>query len=499
MCCELIKLNNISKRFGDHTVLKDISFTVGKGEICCILGENGAGKSTLMKILYGLYSADNGDIFFDGEKVAISSPDKAQKLGIRMIFQESELIPGLTVSQNIFLKNELLFKGLPLINQPLMDKRSKEILDKLQCNISPKCNVKGLGYAQRQMVEIAKALIFNAKVVILDEPTSALLDSEVQKLFTIIKKLKEMNISIIYISHKLEEMRKIADKIIVMRDGEIVDITNQHNKVESNYFIEKMAGEDFLNRYPKVKCQSKNVVFRVENLTNSKRTVKDINIDLRLGEIVGLAGLQGSGKSSVAEMIFGLERRASGKFFIDGNEVPIYHPWQAREQKISYISEYVRDNVFVDQDTPYNFTISSLKEFRKYIFLNNKKIEKTSKNYIDKLYLKIPYAKKPVKNLSQGTLQKLALSKLIFSARKILIMDEPSKDLDIPSKVGLYNIMNQLTRKGISILLISSDTEELIGMCNRIYIMLNGSIVKELDALSATSAKILYYASGEND
>jgi ABC-type sugar transport system ATPase subunit len=215
MGSELIKLNNISKRFGDYTVLNNISLTVEKGEVCCILGENGAGKSTLMKILYGIHSPDNGDIFFDGEKTSISSLQKAQKLGIRMIFQESELIPGLTVSQNIFLKNELWYKYLPVINQSLMDKRSKDILDMLQCNINVKCSVKELGYAQRQMVEIAKALIFNAKIIILDEPTSALLDSEVQKLFVIIRKLKEMNVSIIYISHKLKKQEKLLIELLL--------------------------------------------------------------------------------------------------------------------------------------------------------------------------------------------------------------------------------------------------------------------------------------------
>lgn len=499
MGCELVKLNNILKRFGDHTVLNNISLTIKKGEVCCILGENGAGKSTLMKILAGIYSVDNGEIFFEEEKVSISSPQKAQKLGIRMIFQDCQLIPEMTVSQNIFLKNELWYKYIPVINQSLMDKRTKEIFDLLQCNFDVKCCVRDLGYAQRQMVEIARALIFNAKLIILDEPTSALLEPEVQNLLIIIKKLRDMNVSIVYISHKIEEARKIADRVVVMRDGEIVDINDQHDKFSSDYFIEKMAGEDFLNRYPKIKCQNNDVIFKAENLSNEKRTVKNVNINLHYGEIVGLAGLQGSGKSSVAEMIYGIEKRTSGKLFIDKKEAHIYHPWQARQHGIAYISEYVMDNVFVKQDTSYNFTISNLKEFKKYFFLDNKRIENTSKDYIEKLYLKIPYIKNPVKNLSQGILQKLALSKLIFSASKILIMDEPSKDLDIPSKVGLYNIMSQLTRKGISILLISSDMEELIGMCNRIYIMFNGSIVKELDSSSATSAKILYYASGEND
>lgn len=499
MNSELVKLVNVSKKFGDHTVLNDVNLTINKGEICCILGENGAGKSTLMKILYGLYNADKGDIFFEGQKVVINSPERAQKLGVRMIFQESELVPELTVSQNIFLKNECNYKYFPFINQSHMNKKAKEILDMLQCNINVKAAVRSLGYAQRQMVEIAKALIFNAKVVIFDEPTSALLESEVQALFGIIKKLREMDVSIIYISHNLEEMRRIADRIVVMRDGRIVDIAYEHNKLRSDYFIEKMAGEDFLNRYPKGKYQKKPVVFRVENLSNEKRTVKNVNIKLHMGEIIGLAGLQGSGKSSVAEMLFGLEKKTSGKFYMHEKQVQIDYPWEAKRLGLSYIGEYVKGNIFLDHDTSFNCSISNLNEFKKAIFLQNRKIQNSCKSYIEKLYMKIPYSKKPIKNLSYGSLQKIALSKLIFSGGRILIMDEPSKDLDIPSKVGLYNIMNQLTRKGISILFISSDTEELIGMCNRIYIMLNGSIVKEMDAVTATSAKILYYASGEND
>lgn len=499
MSCELIKFSNVSKKFGDNTVLNNINLSVFKGEVCCVLGENGAGKSTLMKILYGIYPADTGEIYFEGEKVQINTPERAQNLGIRMIFQESELVPELTISQNIFLRNELETKYFPIINQRKMDKKSEEILKRLQCPMNVKTQVKYLGYAQRQMVEIAKALIFNAKVIILDEPTSPLMDSEAQNLFEIIKKLRDMNVAIIYISHNLEEMRKIASRIVVMRDGEIVDITDEHSKFQSNYFVEKMAGEDFLNRYPKVKYNKNKLAFKVENLSNQKRTVNNVNIELYSGEIVGLAGLQGSGKSSVADMIYGLEKKTSGKFFVGDQEIFINSPWQAKKNGISYISEYVRDNVFISQDTAFNFSISNLNVFSKRFFINNKRIQATCKNYIEKLYMKIPYVKRPVKNMSQGTLQKIALSKLIFASEKIVIMDEPSKDLDIPSKVALYNIMNQLTRKGISILLISSDSEELIGMCNRIYIMLNGSIVKELDAADATSAKIIYYATGADD
>lgn len=495
---ELVRFSNISKKFGDNKVLDNVNLTIQKGEVCCILGENGAGKSTLMKILYGLYNADEGDIFIDGEKITLNSPKKAQNMGIRMIFQESELVSELTVAQNIFLRNEISYKYAPIVNQAIMNKRSKEILDKLQCNINVKSLVKNLGYAQRQMVEIAKALTFNAKVVILDEPTSALLDSEVQNLFEIIKKLSEMGVTIIYISHNIEEMRSIANKIVIMREGQIVDITDDQDK-ESIYFVEKMAGEDFINRYTKPRKQSNNEVLRVDNLTNFNKTVKNVSIYLNQGEIIGIAGLQGSGKSSVAEMIFGLKRKTSGNFYINGKEVNINHPWQARKHGISYLGEYVRDNVFINCNIPFNFSIANLKDFERYCILNNRKIENTCRNYIDKLYMKIPFTRKPIKNLSQGTLQKIAISRLLYSSQKILIMDEPSKDLDIPSKVGLYNIMDQLTRKGVSIILISSDTEELVGMCNRIYIMLNGSVVKELNSQSATSAKIIYYASGEND
>jgi ABC-type sugar transport system ATPase subunit len=499
MGCELIRFDNISKKFGDNIVLEDVSFSIDKGEVCCILGENGAGKSTLMKVLYGMYSADSGDIYFDGEKVFANSPQKAQKLGITMITQDSSLVPELTVSQNIFLNKELHYKHFPFINQALMDNKTKEIFDILQCNIDVRDSVSKLSFAQKQMVEIAKAVIFNSRMVIVDEPTSALMDSEVQRLGSVINKLLQMGVSIVYISHKLEEVRKIANKIVVMKHGKVVDVILQHEKLPSDYFIEKMANKDFLNKYPKLKCTNKEIVLRTENLSNTRRNLKNVNINIYSGEIVGLAGLQGSGKSSVAQMLCGLEKSTEGKLFVDGNEAPIRYPWDAKRYGISYISEYVSDNVFVEQNTAFNFTISSLKKFQKYVFLDNKKIKDTAKDYIEKLYLKIPYTGGAVKNMSQGTLQRLALSKLIYSAAKIVIMDEPSKDLDIPTRVGLYNIMSQLTRKGISILLISSDTEELIGMCNRIYIMLNGSVVKELNSEDATSAKILYYASGEND
>jgi ribose transport system ATP-binding protein len=494
---DIIVMKNVFKKFGNQVILDNVNLTIKKGEVCCILGENGAGKSTLMKIISGMYIQDHGDMLFEGNQITNYSPETAQKMGIRMIYQECQLIPTLTVAQNIFLKNEIKYNSTPIINQRLMNKISADILETLQCNIDVKSYVYDLGYAQRQLVEIARALILNAKVIILDEPTSALLESEVQNLFKIISKLKSMDVAIVYISHRLEEARQIADKIVIMRDGAIIDINQQHRNLTSSYFIEKMAGSDFINRYPRVRASKGDIALRVENLSNQKRTVKDVSFYIKAGEIVGLAGLQGSGKTSIAEMIYGIEKKASGKIFINETEVKIQQPWHAKEYGITYLSEYITDNIFMLQNTSYNFTLPSLKRFKKFIFLKKKTIDKTTREQLAKLYLKIPFLRSSVGNLSQGTLQKLAIAKTIYSGGNFIIMDEPSKDLDIPSRVALYNIMNQLTKNGVSIILISSDIQELTGMCDRIYIMFNGSIVKELNSSEATSAKILHYASGE--
>ncbi|HEX2945209.1 MAG TPA: sugar ABC transporter ATP-binding protein [Clostridia bacterium] len=493
----IINLNGISKKFMDHTVLDNISLDIRSGEVCCILGENGAGKSTLMKILSGIYTPDNGSIMFEGKPLTGNSPQKAQQLGIRMIYQESQLIPELTVSQNIFLKNEVRLGHTPILNQRLMNENSKKILGELQCsNIDVRERVNNLGCAQLQLVEIARALAFNAKVIIFDEPTSALVESEVQNLFRIIARLKALNVAIIYISHKIGETKKIADRIVIMRDGMIVDEKErQTERLSPDYFVEKMAGRDYINRYPRIKAKKGDTVFRVENLWNQKKTVRDLSLKIDQGEIIGLAGLQGSGKSSVAKMIYGLESKSAGAIFIDEKEVLIDNPRRAREKGISYMSEKITDNIFMLQNTSYNYTIATLNKFRKNFHLSNKAIDRATKEQIAKYYMKIPILKDPVKNLSIGILQKLALAKLVSIGGRILVLDDPSKNMDIPSKVELYNILNHLTKKGVSILLISSDTEELIGMCDRVYIMFNGTIVKELNTSEATSAKILHYAS----
>lgn len=496
---EIVKIEDINKKFGNHTVLNGVNLSIYKGEICSILGENGAGKSTLMKILSGVCSRDSGNIYFEGNKVEISNPRDAHVVGIRMIFQEPQLIDNFTVEQNIFVGNELIYKNTPFINRGLIYEKARDIFKILQYNVDVRGKVKELTYAQKKMVEIAKAIYFNAKVIIMDEPTSVFNDIEVQNLFHIIQNLKKMDVAIIYISHRIEEIIRISDRIVIMRDGKIVNVKTPGEKYSVLNLLEEMAGHDYINRYPKTKAPKGNVILEVRELSNKKQSVKNVSFSIRSGEIIGIAGLQGAGKSSLAKLIAGIEKIHSGRMFINGKEVKIKEPYQAVKYGIAYFSEDILKNIFMMQNVAYNVTISNIEKLSKYTFLKKQSIIDVTKDYIRRLNLKVMNPKESVKHLSGGTLQKLALSKWLFAGGKVYIMDEPSKGIDIASKVELYNLMNTLTKTGNSVLLISSDLRELIGMSDRIIILFNGSVVKEIVSSEANSVKILYYATGEKD
>ena len=416
-----------------------------------------------------------------------------------MIFQESQLIGEFTVSQNIFVGNELVIKSTPFINKSLISRNAEKILRTLQCAIDINLKVKELSHAQKKMVEIAKAINFNAKILIMDEPTASLTDNEVENLFNIIHKLKKMKVAIIYISHRIEEVIKISDRIVIIRDGKIIDVKQGKVNFSANHLIENMAGEDFLNRYPKTKANKGNIILKTEGLCNKINTVKNVSLSIRSGEVLGIAGLQGAGKSSLAKLIAGIEIKTEGKIIKNGKEIMIKEPYQAIKHGIIYLSDDIFKNVFIHQDTSYNTTISNLEKVSTYAFLNRKSMADIAKKYIKKLNMKIFDLNKPIKNLNTGTLQKIAISKWLFADAQVFIMDEPSAGLDISSKVELYNMINKLANIGRSVLLISSDVRELIGMCDRILVMFNGSIVKEMDGSTANSVKILYYASGEKD
>lgn len=377
-----------------------------------------------------------------------------------------------------------------------MDRKAAEVLQTLHANIDVRMKVSNLNHAERIAVEIAKVLVFQSKAIILDEPTSGLLESEVASLFNIIKSLKQMDISILYISNKVEEITQIADRIVVLRDGEIVDEQQSAGQLSPNNIIEKMAGKDFINRYPKTKASKGGVIFKATSLRSRDKYIYDISFHIRAGEIVGLAGLQGAGKTSVANLVCGVDKKDSGSIFIHGKEVNIRNPHQAVKNGVVYLSDSLTDNVFLPYNATFNLSISNLRRVTRGLFIRPRLARVLSRQYVHRLNLKVPYLKETVESLSSGTLQKLSLAKLLFSDSSIYIMDEPSKNLDIPSKVEWYNMMNKMAYNGMGILLISSDISELVGMCDRILVMFKGAIVKELNSCEASSKKILYYSMG---
>ena len=493
----LIRMENISKQFNGHTVLKNVNFSIKSGEVCSLLGENGAGKTTLMKILAGVNLQDTGKIIFNGKEAFINSTIASQKLGIRMIFQEPQLIDFFTVEKNIFIGKEICYKYTPFINRKFQLARAKDLLSYLQTNIDVNTPVEELTFAQKKMVEIAKALLYDVKVLILDEVTAAFTEPEIMNLFGIIQKLKESGVAVIFISHKIEEVLQISDRIVILRDGEVVDESLNKTEGDLKVLIEKMAGEDYVNRYPKTRAKKGKVILELKNVSNRQDSVKNANLYLRRGEIVGVAGLQGAGKSSLIKIVAGIETVTAGEILLNSKPVQIKNPYQAIKRGIVYLSDNNSLNLNLWMDVSYNITLANLKKVIKFILINSRMVTEVSKSFIKRLNIKVKNAHEPVRHLSRGTQQKVALSKCLYADADILVLYEPSVNIDINSKVELYNIMNMLCHAGKSILMASSDLRELIGMCDRIYVMFNGAIVSELQADEANSIKILQYASGE--
>lgn len=489
-------MDSISKKFGPHTVIDKISLALYKGEVCSILGENGAGKTTLMNILSGMFPPDDGEILINGKPIEFTSPKHARAEGIRMIYQQPQLIDNLTVSDNIFIGNELYYKNSKLINKRLQHDKIQDLLEVLNFGVNPKKKIKELTIAQQKMVEIAKAMYFKAKIIILDEPTEAFTEREIDNLFRIVERLKKSGVCIVFISHKIEEIKKISDRLIILRNGKIIDTITSPEDIDSSLLVKEMAGEDFLNRYPKTRSPKGPVVLEVVDLTNKRKTVNNVTFELLQGEILGIGGLEGAGKSSLAKLIVGIEPKSNGKIYVNKTEEKLKNPHTALKRGIVYLGDDLNKNLFKDNDSYFNVTISCPKEVSRNFFLDKNKIVQMSEGYIRSLNIKVNDTKKPIKQLSTGNLQKIAIAKWLSARGSIFIMDEPSKALDIPSKVELYNIMNKLVKKGKSILFISSDVEELIGMCDRILIMYNGEIIKEINSSDANYVDILSYSSG---
>ncbi|HHU62770.1 MAG TPA: sugar ABC transporter ATP-binding protein [Clostridiales bacterium] len=488
----ILQIKNVSKSFSGVYVLKKVNMNVKRGEVHVVVGENGAGKSTLMKIISGVYQKDEGEIIFEGKPVSFRGAGDALDKGISIIHQEFNLLPHRTIGQNIFLGREPI-KGrfFKTIDQDIVNRRSKELLDFLGVDIDPRTKVYRLGIAQQQMVEVAKALSFKSKVLIMDEPTATLTQKEIVKLFNMIERLKNEGVSIIYISHRLEELKHIADTITVLRDGEMVG-TLDGKDASIDEIIRLMVGREIKNQYKREYCVPGEEVLRTENLCSLR--FKDVNISVRRGEIVGLSGLVGAGRTEVAKSIFGYDIIEKGCVYFYGKKYNKVNTKLTTRLKIGFLSEDRKEEgTIIEMPMKYNITHASLKRLFKNNIISNKVETQVATKYKDDLNIRTTSVNKLVKLLSGGNQQKVVVAKWLCAACDIFIFDEPTRGIDVGAKAEIYEIMNALVKEGKAILMISSDLPELIGLCDRIYTMKDGRITGEFTKDEATQEKILSY------
>lgn len=500
----LLEMRNITKEFPGVKALDNVSFQVAQGEIHCLVGENGAGKSTLMKVLSGVYPFGHydGDILLSGESQRFRHISDSEKAGIAVIYQELALVPEMTVYENIFLGHEIKKNGLVDWNETI--KLAGEMLQKVKLDINPELKVKDLGIGKQQLVEIAKALSKDVKLLILDEPTSSLNEKDSENLLQLLRDLKLQGVTSIMISHKLKEVISIADTITVLRDGKtICTLSAANGEVSENVLIKNMVGREINNIYPPKKhTPSKEVVLEVKNW-NARNTalgrdiLKDVNITVNRGEIVGLAGLIGSGRTELALSIFGNpgKYQIQGELYVQGEKRNFSHPEEAIRAGLSYVSEDRKGNgLILIQDVKQNITLANLKELTaRFVVDSNAEIQVANKYKAD-LSIKTPTVEQKVSNLSGGNQQKVSLGKWLFAKPNVLILDEPTRGIDVGAKYEIYTIMRDLVQKGMSIIMISSELPEVLGMSDRIYIVASGKIAGELSAQEATQEKIMHLA-----
>lgn len=488
----LVQMKNISKSFSGTKVLKGVNLELGHGEILALLGENGAGKSTLMKILSGIYSKDSGEIYLDGELCHFQNPKEAQNKGVAIIHQEMNLCNDLSVSENIFLGREVM-EGLSL-NHKKMDEEAQKILDDLGISMKSTELAGDLKVSEQQMVEIAKALSQDAKVLIMDEPTSALSRKEIEDLFRVIRKLRDEGRGIIYISHRLDELRAIVDKVSILRDGENV-ISGDLKDFSIDDIIRHMVGREIQDKFPRILCEKGKEILRVESL-NAGPKVRDISFSLYEGEILGIAGLMGAGRTEMTRALFGVDEKTSGKIYLFGEEVKANSPKESIELGMALIPEDRRkDGLCTDLSIRENISLPNLDSMKNSLGVLSKDLElKISEDTIKSLNVKAKDREMISKNLSGGNQQKVVLGKWLVRNPKVILFDEPTRGIDIGAKVEIYQIMNELKKKGVGVLFISSEMEEVLGMSDRILIFCDGRITGELSREEANQENILKFA-----
>lgn len=494
-----LQMSHITKRFPGVLALSNVDFALRKGEVHALLGENGAGKSTLMKILSGVYQPDEGDIIFEGQPVTFANPLSAQSAGITIIHQEFNLFPELTVEENIFIGREFCKNNRWRLDEKQQRQAAIDILQKLNLNISPETLVADLTVAQQQMVEIAKAISVNAKILIMDEPTAALTETEIDSLFQVTRLLKEQGTGIVYISHRLEELALIADRATVMRDGQFI-ATVDYDAVKISDLIAMMVGRDLGNIYPRrgPLAQGKPVL-EVSGLTRNG-VLNNIDFTLYQGEILGFAGLMGAGRTELARAIFGADPIDGGTLKLNGKVTVIKDIPDAIKQGISYLTEdRKKEGLALGLSVERNIMLGNYPEYSdRYGNVDSKRCQKTSEEQVKALRIKTPHLEQAALNLSGGNQQKIIIARWVCKDTDILIFDEPTRGIDVGAKLEIYELMNRLVAKGKSIIMISSELPEVLGMCDRILVMRNGRITGELASDDATQEKIMQYATLED-
>ncbi len=491
----LVSMEGIDKSFPGVHALDQARFELRAGEVHALVGENGAGKSTLMKILAGIYHKDAGQIMYRGSEVVIANPRAAQHLGISMIHQELNLMPHLTLAQNVFIGREPRQGVRFMLAESQLNAQTQALFDSMHLKLDPRTKAADLTVAKQQMVEIAKALSFNSQVLIMDEPTAALTESEIEELFRIIRTLREQGVGVVYISHRLEELKQISDRITVMRDGRYVD-TVEAAEVPISRIISMMVGRTIFESAPEVpEDVGQPVVLEVKNL-NRGTAIRDVNFKLKKGEILGFAGLMGAGRTEVARAVFGADHIDSGEIYVDGKLVQIKSPTDAVAHGIGYLSEdRKRYGLALGLDVEANIVLAAFKKFLDgSALVNRTRTRTTSQHYVEALSIKTPNLQQQVKNLSGGNQQKVVIGKWLTADTNVLIFDEPTRGIDVGAKSEIYRLLNDLAAQGKAIIMISSELPEVLRMSHRIVVMCEGRITGELTAAEATQERIMEFA-----
>ncbi|EEC9780083.1 sugar ABC transporter ATP-binding protein [Escherichia coli] len=493
----VLEMRNIAKAFGKFYALKGVDLTVYPGEIHALMGENGAGKSTLMKVLAGAYTATSGEILIDGKPFHIRTPKDALSAGITLIYQEMQLAPNLSVAENIFLGSELSHGGLVQRKEMLV--QAQKVIDRLGAQFNASDKVMTLTIAEQQQVEIARALHRNSRILVMDEPTAALSSRETHRLFELIMRLRDEGMAIIYISHRMAEVYELSDRVSVLRDGQYVGSLTRDN-LNAGELVRMMVGRplsDLFNKERDIPLGKARL--NVHLLTDGGK-VQPSSLLVRSGEIVGLAGLVGAGRSELAQLIFGVRKATGGMIEVDGEPVVIHSPREAIDLAIGFLTENRKEQgLFLEMAAAENITMATLERDARWGMLNRKKAQTISDDAIKLLNIRVPHAQVRAGGLSGGNQQKLLISRWVAIGPRILLLDEPTRGVDVGAKSEIYRIMNEMARKGVAILMISSELPEIVGMSDRVYVMREGSIAGELNGKNITQENIMTLATGVND